>query len=306
MNASIDAVAQPPGFLANVKVWVMGARLKTMPAVFAPVGIGTALAYSYGDISISRIVLTLLFALGFTIGTNYLNDYSDGIRGTDAHRVGPTRIVGSGQAAPKQVLYVGLALYAVSIVAGLILSATVSPWMLILTVICPLGGWFYTGGENPYGYKAMGEVGCFVFFGVVAVCGTVFIQTGEIPWLALGASFPPGLLVCALLVTNNLRDIETDAMAGKTTLAVLLGKSKTRALYVAFIVAIFASGLALVPFRPWALLVLGALPFAVFPMRRVLSGAKGRDLIPALEHTCLLMFVYGALLTAALAQRPVP
>lgn len=294
------------GWAEWARRWWSGARPKTLPSAFAPVGVGTALAHSLGHTETWRFVLTMVFALGFTIGTNYLNDYSDGIRGTDDDRVGPVRLVGSGQASAKQVLWVGLFFFAVSAVTGLVLAFTVSWYLLALTVFCALGGWFYTGGEKPYGYRAMGEISCFLFFGPIAVCGTVFIQLGHIPLVALPASVPTGILVSALLVTNNLRDIPTDTVAGKQTLAVLMGERWSRWLYMLFVAIAFAAGLGMAVVRPATLLVLGALPFAVFPARRVMSGARGKDLVAALEHTCLLMLVYGVLFTIALARAPGP
>jgi 1,4-dihydroxy-2-naphthoate octaprenyltransferase len=299
-------VSLRPSWANKARIWLIGARLKTMPAVFTPVGVGTAIAYSFGHASVWRFALTLLFAIGFVVGTNYLNDYSDGVRGTDANRVGPVRLVGSGLASPRQVLWVGMVLFAISALTGFVLAATVSPWLLTLVALCPMGGWFYTGGTRPYGYRALGEVSVFLFFGVIAVCGTVFIQLGWIPWLALAASVPVGLLVCALLVTNNLRDIPTDTAAGKITLAVVLGDARTRVLYLSFVGAAFISGLALAAARPRALLVLAAVPFAVFPVRVVLSGRVGADLVPALEHSCLLLLAFGALLTIGLAEVGIP
>ncbi len=286
---------------AGLRDWLVGARLKTMPATFAPVAVGTALAYSMGPLVAWRTVLTLLYALCFVIGTNYLNDYSDGIRGTDAQRVGPVRLVGSGRVPARKVLRAGLAFFVGAGVIGVVFAVTVSWWLLALTVCCALGGWFYTGGTTPYGYRAMGEVGVFLFHGVIAVCGTVFIQLVRIPLLALGASIPVGLIVCALLVTNNLRDIPTDTAAGKRTLAVVIGDRKTRVLYLALLTVAFGSALALVPSRPWVLLVLASLPFAVAPVRRVVTGMRGADLVAALEQTSVLMLVFGALFTVGLA-----
>jgi 1,4-dihydroxy-2-naphthoate octaprenyltransferase len=303
---STSRAAVRPLRVNQARIWLIGARLKTLPAVLTPVGVGTAIAHSFGQASAWRFALTLLFALGFVVGTNYLNDYSDGVRGTDANRVGPIRLVGSGLASPRRVLWVGLVLFAISALTGIVLAVTVSPWLLALVALCPLGGWFYTGGTRPYGYRGLGEVSVFLFFGVIAVCGTVFIQLGWVPWLALAASVPVGCLVCALLVTNNLRDIPTDAAVGKITLAVRLGAARTRALYLLFVGAAFMSGLALAAARPWALLVLAAVPFAAFPLRVVLSGRAGADLVPALEHTCLLLLAFGALLTMGLAGGQIP
>lgn len=285
---------------STVRNWVVGARLKTLPVTLAPIVVGWAIARSLGHFSWWRAALTLLFALGFVLGTNFFNDYSDGVRGADDERVGPVRLVGSGQASPRQVLRMGIALYALSIAAGLVMAVTVSWWLLALAAACALGGWFYTGGSRPYGYLGLGDISIFLFHGVIAVCATAYIQLGRVPLLALGASVPIGLLACALLTTNNLRDIPTDTAAGKITLAVRLGDRRTRAYYVLCIGAAFASGLLLVHARPWVLLVLAAGPFAVLPLRRVLGGARGSELIAALEQTCVLLLAYGALLAIGL------
>lgn len=286
---------------ASLRDWVVGARLKTMPATFAPVAVGTAVAWSDGTVLAWRSALTMLYALCFVIGTNYLNDYSDGIRGTDAQRVGPVRLVGSGRVPARTVLAAGLVLFVGAGVIGVILAVTVSWWLLALTVVCALGGWSYTGGKKPYGYRAMGEVSVFLFHGVIAVCGTVFIQLVRIPLLALGASIPVGLIVVALLVTNNLRDIPTDTAAGKITLAVVIGDRKTRVLYLVLLAVAFGAALALMPARPWVVLVLASLPFAIAPVRRVVTGMRGADLVAALEQTCVLMLAFGALFTVGLA-----
>ncbi|MBZ9637848.1 1,4-dihydroxy-2-naphthoate polyprenyltransferase [Streptomyces sp. PSKA30] len=284
-----------------VRTWLVGARLKTLPVTMAPIAVGTAIASSLGHFSWWRAALTLLFALGFVLGTNFFNDYSDGVRGADDHRVGPVRLVGSGQASPRQVLRCGLVLYGVAALAGVVMAVTISWWLLALAVVCALGGWFYTGGSRPYGYRSLGDVGIFVFHGVIAVCATAYIQLGRVPLLALAASVSIGLLACALLTTNNLRDIPTDTAAGKITIAVRLGDRRTRVYYVLCLALAFASALLLAASRPWALLVLGAVPFAVLPLRRVLGGARGSDLIPALEHTCLLLLAFGTLLAIGLA-----
>jgi 1,4-dihydroxy-2-naphthoate polyprenyltransferase len=295
---SPDRTATRPSAVRN---WLVGARLKTLPATLAPIAVGTAIAHSLGEVVLWRLGLTLLFGLGFVLGANFFNDYSDGVRGTDTHRVGPVRLVGSGQASARQVLRSGLVLYGVAVLTAVVLAVTVSWWLLALAGCCALAGWFYTGGSRPYGYHALGEVGVFLFHGVIAVCATVFIQLEWIPPLALGASVPIGLLTCALLVTNNLRDIPTDAAAGKITLAVRIGERRTRLLYLFCVATAFACGLALAVARPWLLLTLAAAPAAVLPLRRVLGGARGADLIAALEHTCLLLGVYGTLHTIGLA-----
>ncbi|MEU6009320.1 1,4-dihydroxy-2-naphthoate polyprenyltransferase [Streptomyces sp. NPDC047453] len=284
-----------------VRNWVVGARLKTLPVTFTPLAVGIAIAHASGRVDLWRAVLTAVFVLGFVLGTNFFNDYSDGIRGVDDHRTGPARLVGSGQATPHQVFRSGAVLYVVGALAGVVLAVMVSWWLLALTAFCALGGWFYTGGPRPYGYRGLGEVGIFLYHGVVFVCAPVYIQLGHVPLLALGASVPVGLLACALLTTNNLRDISTDAAAGKITLAVRMGAGRTRRFYVFCVGGAFGSALLPALARPSVLLVLGAIPFAVFPMRRVLSGAAGRDLIPALEHTCLLLLAFGSLQAIGLA-----
>ena len=284
----------------GVRNWIVGARLKTLPATLVPVAVGSAIVYSLGQVVAWRTVLTLLFALSVVIGANFLNDYSDGMKGTDDHRVGPLRLVGADRASARVVLRHGLVLYGVGAATGIVLAVTVSWWLLALTGLCCLAGWLYTGGSKPYGYRALGEVSVFLFHGVIAVCATVFIQLGRIPLIALVASVPVGLLVCALLVTNNLRDIPTDAAAGKRTLAVVIGDRWTRVLYLIFVLVSFGVALAMATVRPWTLLVLAALPAAVFPVYRVLGGARGARLVAALEHTCLLLLVFGALLTVGL------
>ncbi|MFE7559154.1 1,4-dihydroxy-2-naphthoate polyprenyltransferase [Kitasatospora sp. NPDC057500] len=285
-----------------VRAWLLGARLKTLPVTLAPIAVGTAVAAGAGGpVQAWRTAPTLVFALGFVLGTNFLNDYSDGIRGADDHRVGPVRLVGSGQASPGQVLRFGLVLYGVATAAGLVMAVTVSWWLLALAALCALGGWFYTGGSRPYGYHSLGDVSIFVFHGVIAVCATTYIQLERVPALAVGASVPIGLLACALLTTNNLRDIPTDTEAGKITIAVRLGARRTRIYYALLVAAAFAVALSLAPGRPAVLLVAAAAPVAVRPLRLVLGGARGGDLVPALEHTCWLLLAFGALLSTGLA-----
>ncbi|WP_051836829.1 1,4-dihydroxy-2-naphthoate polyprenyltransferase [Streptomyces sp. NRRL WC-3742] len=298
MSATTRPGAAKPSAL---RAWLLGARLKTLPVTLAPIAVGTAVAAADGPVHAVRTVLTLVFALGFVLGTNFLNDYSDGIRGADDHRLGPVRLVGSGAASPRRVLHHGLQLYGVAVVAGVVMAVTISWWLLALAGLCALGGWFYTGGSSPYGYRSMGDVSIFVFHGVIAVCATTYIQLERVPALAVGASLPMGLLACALLTTNNLRDIPTDSEAGKITVAVRLGERRTRVYYALLVAAAFAVALALAPQRPAVLLVAAAAPVAVLPLRLVLGGARGRDLIPALEHTCWLLLAFGALLSTGLA-----
>jgi 1,4-dihydroxy-2-naphthoate octaprenyltransferase len=263
--------------------------------------VGSGVAFGYGKFSLWRAALALLVALALQIGVNYANDYSDGIRGTDEVRVGPVRLVGSGLAKPRHVLAAALGWFAVACAAGLALAAVTSWWLLVLGAAAVAAAWFYTGGSRPYGYRALGEVSVFVFFGLAAVAGTAYVQMKTLTWLPLAASAAIGLLACALLVINNLRDIPTDSETGKRTLAVVLGDQRTRALYTGCILVPFCVALALAPARPLTLLALAALPLAFTPVRQVRDGATGRSLIVALGQTGRLELAFGALLTLGLA-----
>ncbi|MGY1734107.1 1,4-dihydroxy-2-naphthoate polyprenyltransferase [Geodermatophilus sp. SYSU D01045] len=287
--------------MAGPAQWVAGARPRTLPAALAPVLVGTGAAAALDGFRLVPALLALLVALALQVAVNYANDYSDGKRGTDAVRVGPMRLVGSGAASPRAVLTAALLSFAVAGVAGLVLAALSSWWLVAVGAVCIVAAWTYTGGPLPYGYRALGEVFVFVFFGLVAVAGTTFVQTGRVEGLALAAAVPIGLLSVALLVVNNLRDVEGDARVGKRTLAVLLGDRATRRFYVGLLVVAFAVVVAIGVARPWALLALAAAPLAVPPSRVVLSGGRGPALIAALQATGLLTLATGVLLGAGLA-----
>jgi 1,4-dihydroxy-2-naphthoate polyprenyltransferase len=289
--------------VADLKTWVAGARPRTLPAAVVPVVVGSGIAFGYHRFSAWRAVLALVVALALQVGVNYANDYSDGIRGTDEARVGPVRLVAGGLAKPRQVLAAALAGFAVAGVAGLVLAAVTSWWLLVVGAAAVAAAWFYTGGKRPYGYRALGEVSVFVFFGLAAVAGTAYVQMRSLAWLAIVAAAPIGLLACALLVVNNLRDIPTDSQSGKRTLAVVLGDRRTRALYVGCALIPFCVAAALSPVRPLSLLALAALPFAFAPVRGVLDGATGRGLVVALGQTGRLQLAFGALLAVGLAVR---
>jgi 1,4-dihydroxy-2-naphthoate octaprenyltransferase len=284
--------------------WVAGARPRTLPAAVVPVVVGSGVAIGYDRFSAWRAALALVVALALQVGVNYANDYSDGIRGTDEVRVGPVRLVASGLARPRQVLAAALACFAVAGAAGLVLAAATSWWLLLVGVLAVAAAWFYTGGSRPYGYRALGEVSVFVFFGLVAVAGTAFVQMRVLAGLAVAAAVPVGLLACALLVINNLRDIPTDTETGKQTLAVVLGDHRTRLLYTACVFVPFAVAVALAPVAPVSLAALAALPLAIAPVRQVRRGVAGRALIAALGQTGRLQLAFGALLTLGLAIRP--
>jgi 1,4-dihydroxy-2-naphthoate polyprenyltransferase len=253
-----------------------------------------------------RAVAALIVSLAIQVGTNYANDYSDGVKGTDnATRVGPVRLVGSGLKAPGPVKRAAFLSFGVAAVAGLALAAATSWWLLLVGAASFLAGWFYTGGPRPYGYAGFGELFVFVFFGLVATVGSTFVQREEITGLSVAVAVPVGLLATALLVVNNLRDIPTDTVAGKRTLAVRLGDRPTRYLYLALMTAPFVvlpliAGLG----RIGAALAFIALPFARKPVEHVLSGATGPKLIPVLVRTGQVQLIYGVLLAVGLAVSP--
>ncbi len=287
--------------MATPAQWVAGARPRTLPAALAPVLVGSGAAAALDGFRLVPALLALLVALALQVAVNYANDHSDGKRGTDADRVGPMRLVGSGAASARQVLVAALLAFAVAGAAGLVLAALSSWWLVAVGAVCIAAAWTYTGGPLPYGYRALGEVFVFVFFGLVAVAGTTFAQTGRVEGLALAAAVPVGLLSVALLVVNNLRDIAGDAVVGKRTLAVLLGERATRLFYVGLLAGAFAVVVAIGVVRPQALLALLAAPLAVPPSRVVLSGGRGPALIAALQATGLLTLATGVLLAAGLA-----
>jgi 1,4-dihydroxy-2-naphthoate octaprenyltransferase len=243
-----------------------------------------------------KAALALVVAIALQVGVNYANDYSDGIRGTDADRVGPLRLVGSGLASPGSVKAAAFAAFGVAAVAGLVLAATTAWWLVLVGALAVLAAWFYTGGSAPYGYRALGEVMVFVFFGLVAVLGTTYVQTQSLPLPAWYAAVGVGALACAILVANNLRDISTDRAVDKRTLAVVLGDARTRALFALLVgVALVALvGIVLATSR-FALLGLAYLLPAVPATRLVLTGATGRDLVPVLQRTgvCELLYALG-------------
>jgi 1,4-dihydroxy-2-naphthoate octaprenyltransferase len=287
--------------VATPAQWLAGARPRTLPAALAPVLVGTGAAAALDGFDPVPAVLALVVALALQVAVNYANDYSDGRRGTDADRVGPMRLVGSGAATAPQVLVAAALSFAVAAVAGLALAALSSWWLIAVGAVCIVAAWTYTGGPIPYGYRALGEVFVFVFFGLVAVVGTTFVQTGAVEPLAVAVSVPVGLLIVAILVVNNLRDIDGDAAVGKRTLAVLLGERATRATFAGLIVVAFLGIAAVGIARPWALLGLLSVPLGVPPVRTVLSGGRGPRLIAALQGTGLLTLATGILLAAGLA-----
>jgi 1,4-dihydroxy-2-naphthoate octaprenyltransferase len=289
--------------VAEAREWLAGTRPRTLPAAVVPVLIGSGVAFGYSRFSWWRALLALVVALALQVGVNFANDYSDGVRGSDAKRVGPVRLVAAGLAPPRHVLLAAFGCFSVAGLAGLALAAVTSWWLVAVGAACVAAAWFYTGGPRPYGYNGLGEVFVFAFFGVVAVAGTAYVQMDRLSWLGLAASVPAGLLACGLLMVNNLRDIRTDTQAGKRTLAVMLGDARSRVTYVATLLAPFGVAALLAVFRPFTLLVALALPLARMPVRSVRAGASGPALIKALGQTGRLQLAFGIAFTIGLAIR---
>lgn len=289
--------------MASVKEWVEGARPRTLPAAIAPVAVGTGLAIRVDLFIGVRALLCLIIAIALQVGVNYANDYSDGIKGTDEKRVGPVRLVGQKLASPKSVKLAAFASFAIAMLAGLALIAMVGNWWLLLVGVASVAAaWLYTGGPKPYGYLGLGEIFVLVFFGIVPVIGTAYVQTLTVSTESVIASIAVGLLAVAVLVTNNLRDIPTDMVTGKRTLAVRIGDAATRSLYVACIATAFVATV-LVAFLTswWVLITLIAFAFAIPPLRVIDSGATGPSLIPALKGTGILLLAYGLIVGTGLA-----
>lgn len=278
--------------------WIQGARPRTLPAAIVPVAVGTAAAYhAHGDVIAWRAIAALIVALGVQVGTNYVNDYADGIRGTDDVRVGPVRLVGQKLASPEAVRNAAIISFAVAAAFGLALCAAAGWQLVFVGAAAILAGWFYTGGPRPYGYAGLGEAFVFVFFGLVATAGSTYVQLERVTARSVAAGVAVGLWATALLVVNNLRDRVGDAASGKKTLAVRIGDRATRWLYAACLVvgALVAGEVTRV--------ALVALLFAVVPIQLVRRGAVGKDLIAVLMKTSTLQIAGGVLLSAGLLVR---
>jgi len=321
-----------------LKLWVAGARPRTLPAAVVPVAVGTAAGYlSSGRFVITspqisgachaavcanfdrqlswlNALLALIVALGIQVGTNYVNDYADGVRGTDEHRVGPVRLVAGSLATVREVKFAALISFGVAGLAGLALAARVTWWLIPLGLLCGIAGWAYTGGPRPYGYLGFGELFVFVFFGLVATAGSAYVQHAPFvislgghliaysyDWgFVLSAGVPVGFLAAALLEANNLRDIDTDAESGKKTLAVRVGRRGAGLLYCFTLMGVALSIGILHNYRAWSLIALAATPLALYPVRLALGDRSGRALLPMLGATARLQIVAGALLTVGL------
>jgi len=287
--------------MATAAQWIEGARPRTLPNAIAPVIAGTGAAAALDAVVWWKAAVALLLSVALILGVNYANDYSDGVRGTDDERVGPLRLVGSGLASPTAVKSAAISCLALGAVLGLVLVFTTAWWLLLIGAFCLAGAWFYTGGSKPYGYSGFGEVAVFVFFGLVAVLGTQFVQAERIDWVGAVLAVGVGSFSSAVLVANNLRDIPTDTATGKITLAVTLGDARTRTLHLALLAVPFLLTLALALHTPWALVGLLALPLAVRANAPVRGGGNGLELIPALRDTGLALLAWSILCAVALA-----
>lgn len=288
--------AAAPGRVAR---FVAGARPRTLPASIAPVLVGAA-ATRPAPLAWGRFALCLVVALALQVGTNYANDLSDGLRGTDAVRIGPRRLVASGDASPFAVRVAALASYGLAAAAGCWLAALASWWLLVVGAAALVAGWCYTGGPRPYGYAGLGEPFVFVFFGLVATAGTAFCLHGQVTAVAVLAGASMGLFACALLGANNLRDLDQDAAVGKRTIAVRLGRRRAAELYGVELGAAFACVAGCAAWRPAALVALAAAPLAVAPWRLLRHRDGGAAVVPALVATARLQLLAGVLLAIGL------
>ena len=277
--------------------WILGARPRTLSAAIAPVVVASALAGS--DFNWFRAALALKVAVWLQIGVNYANDYSDGVKGTDENRIGPTRLVASGLASAKAVKNAAFISFGIASIAGLWLSLLTSPLLILIGILAIAAAWGYTGGKNPYGYSGLGEVSVFTFFGLVATMGTYYVQTESLTVLSFIVAIPMGAFACAILEVNNIRDRAQDELVGKRTLAVRLGDRKARFLFVSLLV--LAHMAAVATLIPTAMLTLLVAPMSFSISKLVLSGASGKELIPALGRTGKLQLIFAILFALALA-----
>jgi 1,4-dihydroxy-2-naphthoate octaprenyltransferase len=293
--------------MATPAQWLEATRPRTLPASVAPVLAGTGAAAQAGNVVWWKAVLALLLALALQVGVNFANDYSDGVRGTDAVRVGPARLVASGAVPARAVKLAAGACFAVAALLGLVLALSSAWWLVFVGAACIGAAWYYTGGRRPYGYRGLGEVSVFVFFGLVATVGTAFVQAdgadgaARIGWPAVVTGAAVGLLACAVLMANNLRDLSGDAAVGKRTLAVRLGERRARMGYAALVTVPYVLVFVLAATGPAVLLAFGSLPLAIRGIRAVSRGATGMALVPVLRDTGLAELVFGALLGVGLA-----
>ena len=279
--------------------WIVGARVKTLPAAVAPVLIGTSYAEK---INWGNALLALIVSLFLQIAVNFANDYSDGVRGTDTHRIGPVRLVASGLASASSVKLAALISCLIAAIAGLILAVNISLWFLVVGAAAIWAAWGYTGGKKPYGYFGFGELSVFIFFGLVATVGSYYIQTEQFNWQIVLLSMPVGTLSCAILAINNLRDLPQDKLVGKRTMAVRIGEKNTRVFFMLLLVTAQLTALTAASISRLALITLICAPITYRVAKQVLNGADGVDLIEVLAKTAKLQLLMAILLAAALAM----
>ena len=278
--------------------WIVGARVKTLPAAVAPVLIGTSYAQK---INWGNAFLALVVSLFLQIAVNFANDYSDGVRGTDTHRIGPVRLVASGLASASSVKVAALISFLIAAIAGFVLALNISPWLFLVGAASIWAAWGYTGGKKPYGYFGFGELSVFIFFGLVATVGSYYIQTEQFNWQIFLLSMPVGTLSCAILAINNLRDLPQDKLVGKRTMAVRIGEKNTRVFFMLLLVTAQITALVAAGINPLALITLICAPITYRVIKQVLNGAVGSDLIEVLSKTAKLQLLMAILLAAALA-----
>ena len=278
--------------------WILGARIKTLPAAIAPVIVGTSLV---DQIKVINALLALIVSLSLQIAVNYANDFSDGVRGTDTNRVGPTRLVASKLATASSVKNASFISFFVAIIAGTLLAFSTSVWLIAVGLISILAAWGYTGGKKPYGYLGFGELAVFIFFGVVATVGSYYVQVEQVSSSALLLSIPMGSLSCAILVINNLRDLNQDKLVSKRTMAVKLGDANTRIFYLLLLVLAQVSAAAAASINNYALLTLLWLPLTYSAANQVLRGASGNKLIIILGKTSRLQLLLAVTLAVSLS-----
>ena len=281
--------------------WLLGARPRTLPAAIAPVLVGTSLQRNqHGNILILNALLALAVSLLLQIAVNYANDYSDGVKGTDEVRVGPIRLVASGMASAKSVKRAAYLTFALAAIMGAILAARTSLWLILVGIVAILAAWNYTGGKSPYGYSGFGELSVFIFFGLVATIGSYFAQSQKISWQSFLLAIPVGCLACALLAINNLRDLPKDSEVGKRTVAVRIGDSRARYLFIGLLALAHFTVLLAATLSPWVLLSVLLIPFTIKICEKILAGASGRELIPLLGNTARLQLLLSTTLALAL------
>ena len=278
--------------------WIVGARVKTLPAAVAPVLIGTSYAQK---INWGNAFLALVVSLFLQIAVNFANDYSDGVRGTDTHRIGPVRLVASGLASASSVKVAALISFLIAAIAGFVLALNISPWLFLVGAASIWAAWGYTGGKKPYGYFGFGELSVFIFFGLVATVGSYYIQTEQFNWQIFLLAIPVGTLSCAILAVNNLRDLPQDDLVGKRTMAVRIGEKNTRVFFMLLLVTAQLTSLAAASISSLALITLICAPITYRVVRQVLNGAVGAELIEVLSKTAKLQLLMASLLAAVLA-----